>query len=691
MLTIYTVLLSVSLLGPHSSVKQASTLDRSAMRRWAINEASKGPVLDFAKAPWGRAKREIDAVLLSELICAEAPNASRVVQNAVVVDKLLVCSEGAPTRTLGFRGCTFNGVDIHDLRLSGQVSFDGCRFLDSVDMFNCQIGAMNVVDCEFVDSIALFGCSLRGDLLADRCQFRGSMEIHDSTIGGHLAVERSRWLPPSKFAGANLLAHQLSVSGSVDVVACDGDLELSFENVRFTNMGVAASRREWGSGLSNVVQADTIDAQAQRLSVSGSMVSVSASGGALLLDRVELGGSLSLHGCDIDGILLEKAKCTVRGRQLHEGSPDLFLNSCRGSSLFVVDCDLGVCDVALQASVINTVFITESEVRGLLLGMNQLSMLSLSKVRACDPSGRVVVIGGQVDHVVLSGDFTVPVSIQKLEANSIALGRADMSERFSASELVMADVDVTNGITLDQVGVDHIEIGPGGGCDRFVVGLHAEFGQLCFVDTSVGTFDYFASRPTSSSNQLDLGGMDFRRLASSEARKSTESACEWYLNNGEYSATAANRFVEYWRNTGETTLSRQAVIAWRSREIAKTPTTISRAWKRLLLYSGVYNRDPTPLVLSWMVLFLFGWAVFRPSWMKRVDGKSDERMGQVDSVLYSLDTVVPFDLGHEKEWRPEWKRKESISLAAVVLRPTLKILGWVLASLLVGALTGVLR
>jgi hypothetical protein len=200
------------------------------------------------------------------------------------------------------------------------------------------------------------------------------------------------------------------------------------------------------------------------------------------------------------------------------------------------------------------------------------------------------------------------------------------------------------------------------------------------ADFSNLTADSVGFHKTEFSGSLLVGGMEYRRISTG-----FPDDLLIMLSRSDYNSSAYTELEQYCNRIGNLEKADEVYIQRRRRE--RSNLSLAPKFGNLLLDCLVgYGRRPWR-TLIWTVLIVSGAAalVFKQGDMEPKDKKDESR--RYSSFLYSLDLLLPIvDLQTASVWRPKAESK-----FARRYLPIHVIAGWILGTILAGALTGVLK
>ena len=171
-----------------------------------------------------------------------------------------------------------------------------------------------------------------------------------------------------------------------------------------------------------------------------------------------------------------------------------------------------------------------------------------------------------------------------------------------------------------------------------------------------------------------------------------------FLQYSRFSAQLYNQLETYFKNCGHKDRANVVFMTMKQREGEMAPEFSGRRlWNSFLRWTVGYGRKPGRAFLLIALLLCLGIAAFwNPQDMvqRRIGHEADSLIAyqsntvrhlHYDPVLYSLDLLLPVDLGVAKHWEPnpDWRIGWYYSKFHMIC-------GWVLISILVAKFTGII-
>jgi hypothetical protein len=207
---------------------------------------------------------------------------------------------------------------------------------------------------------------------------------------------------------------------------------------------------------------------------------------------------------------------------------------------------------------------------------------------------------------------------------------------------------------------------------------NAHFGEAAnFSNMSADAVGFFK---TIFAGPIVVRGMKYQRMSTS-----TPLDLLTLLNRSYYDSGSYTQLEQYCRDTGDLDMADEIYMDKRRRERDQLSVG-SKLGNLMLDWLVGYGRRPWRTLL-WSTSIVLGAAlfVFRKSDMQARN--PNDESGHYSRFLYSLDLLLPIvDLQSASIWRP----KPECRLARRYL-PIHVILGWILATILAGTLTGLLK
>jgi hypothetical protein len=195
--------------------------------------------------------------------------------------------------------------------------------------------------------------------------------------------------------------------------------------------------------------------------------------------------------------------------------------------------------------------------------------------------------------------------------------------------------------------------------------------------------------------RLFLAGFAYDLLGSSAVTRAP-SRIAWLRNegDGEHHPEIYEQLVRVLRQMGHDREAREVAIARRDASLNRGARRIWRLPLKVLIGHG-YKPWRTVWALSFMIAF--GWGVFeyagRHALMTTQPGANPgiANVFEFQPLVYSIDELLPVvDLQQEKYWFPDVRKKPLGAAVRVYLWAHVAI-GWVLVTLLLGAMSGLIK
>ena len=187
------------------------------------------------------------------------------------------------------------------------------------------------------------------------------------------------------------------------------------------------------------------------------------------------------------------------------------------------------------------------------------------------------------------------------------------------------------------------------------------------------------------------------------APKDAKSRIEWLRLNGgkEFSPQPYEQLAEVLKRSGHEEDAKEVLIA-KNEDYAKLDTELSMAqkfWYKILGPMIGYGYRPLKAFLPILIIIVLGWVLFWSGYQKGVISPMAEDHPVFQPLVYSIDMFLPVvNLYQGNYWLPDaskvWFECKSVKISSWWLLGYLRIhimAGWVLTTLLLGGLTGLIR
>ncbi len=355
--------------------------------------------------------------------------------------------------------------------------------------------------------------------------------------------------------------------------------------------------------------------------------------------------------------------------------------------------------------------------------------------------GQVRLPGAQIggDLVCTGGTFTNPpkqgmdASGRALSASSaVVKGGVFLRNGFHAEGAVhllgaqiSGDLDCSGG-TFTNPPIEGIAAsGDALSAERVVVkggvflrdGFHAE-GALNLTNASVGALvDDAPSWP--ASGNLFLDGFVYARI-SGDSPKGAKNRLDWLARQKDFSPQPYRQLAKVLRDDGDEDGARRVLVEMERRQ--RAASWAGQPWSWLLRWTIGYGYYPLRALGGLTLLSVLGWIIYRRALLAGSMTPTDKKAYQYyvenhappphhtpfSPFVYSLENSLPLvELGQVDHWQPNpnlqlpehnagnwWARFAHWTLSPVFLRRFLWvqiIVGWILATLFVAGITGIVR
>ncbi len=198
-----------------------------------------------------------------------------------------------------------------------------------------------------------------------------------------------------------------------------------------------------------------------------------------------------------------------------------------------------------------------------------------------------------------------------------------------------------------------------------------------------------------------LEGMKYDSVSAGEQWADWEKLLR-LIEGGKYNTQAYTQLEDYFQRCGHKERADEVFISmkWNERKTLKD-FFFKKAWNWILYIFVGYGRKPGRALLWSIFIIYLGTCIFWDSSSMvpktrsdeavfTISNKNDELIRQsekhYDPILYSLDLFLPIDLGIAKYWEP----KSECNLKRYYAKFQI-IMGWVLITLLLASLTGIIK
>lgn len=199
--------------------------------------------------------------------------------------------------------------------------------------------------------------------------------------------------------------------------------------------------------------------------------------------------------------------------------------------------------------------------------------------------------------------------------------------------------------------------------------------RVTFIDLKADALGFNGTKVT---NRTEVSGLTFREV--------TPDDFNAMIRRAKYDAGAYSQLEEYYLKQGNSDQANQVYIEQRRRERGNLWPGLRWLWNVFLDGAIGYGRHPERVLIWSGIVMGVGCYVFRS---RRVmdPQKLEYKRRRYSRFLYSLDLFLPIvDLQFANIWMPKQERR-----AARRYLPVHVIAGWILVTILVGAVTGILK
>lgn len=353
-------------------------------------------------------------------------------------------------------------------------------------------------------------------------------------------------------------------------------------------------------------------------------------------------GQVRLHGAHIQGPL------EMNGAKLeHEGDTALVLESA------TIDGSVSCCD---GFSAIGTVQ---------FVGAKFGSQLSFVGARlSCD--GGEALLG---ERAVVEGSL--------LCRSTEVTGHVQLNSAHVRGQVVFAESGLVGEanervLTLQEARID----------GSLWLSMKHVSGTVDLTGTHIGTF---VDRRTSWPKQIVLDRCVYEELVG-EPPIDVKGRLEWLERSGEFAPQPYEQLMSVYRRAGHEDAMRTVGMA-KERQRREGRSRRARLWGWFLRWTVGYGYEPWRAGAWLLGLFATGWIAFRALLGDHIEPARTARgltLPDFHASIYTLDLLIPFVNLHQRD---NWVAQDAAQYLAV----SLTLAGWVLATVALGALTGLLK
>jgi len=222
-------------------------------------------------------------------------------------------------------------------------------------------------------------------------------------------------------------------------------------------------------------------------------------------------------------------------------------------------------------------------------------------------------------------------------------------------------------------------------------------GDIVLTDGSVSTLKDDAEY-WKNNNRIFLKGFTYKRIECDDDHKellTAEARLQWLAFQEGFHPQTYDQLARAFRNMGQEREAQDVLIA-KNRRKRKDMNRVLQIWDFLFDISTRYGYSMNRLFWTSIVFFIAGIFIFCIANDQGIMHFPSSTLHQADlefnSVLYSLDTLLPIvDLNQEKYWVPVYQAESAWSQITYVYLPIQILMGWFLTTMLLAAITGLIR
>jgi hypothetical protein len=593
------------------------------------------------------------------------------------------------------------GIQVHAARITGALDLSfvslpfplrlrRCRLTDDASLISTDLPALNLTGSR-VQSLTADGANVRGGaFLNNGFSAEGTVRLLAAQIGGNLECSSGTFKNPGKSAlyadGANVkgnlfLDEGLSAEGEVRLLGVQIGGDLDCRSGTFKNPREDALSADRASVKGSVFLSDGFSAEGEVRLINAQMGgNLDCSGGkfinpgkeALSFDNAKVQGNTYLRlGFEAEG--------TVRLQGAQIGGS---LDCIGGAFTDPGQIALGADGASVSGSVFSRDgFSAEGEVR--LLG---------TKI-----GGDLVCSGGTFKN---TGNRALTLDLAEVKGNVFLV------EGFSAEgEVRLLGTQVGGSLSCRSSRLDKL-IAESAAIRGALFWQGVEKASLDLINASASSLvDDEKSWP--GRGKLLLDGFVYGHISGNSPRDA-KTRLRWLELQDPFTPQPYRQLAKVLHEAGDDSGARRVLFRMECRRTQQERSTYARlkGWLlRLTIGYGIYPRR----AFGWLVLlWALGWGLFQHGYssgaMAPTDkdaycffgdhGRPPDHYQRFTASVYSLENSLPFvNLGQKDHWTPDPNQQGWWRLASFLrgFRWVQVLLGWLLATLFVAGVTGVVR
>jgi len=275
---------------------------------------------------------------------------------------------------------------------------------------------------------------------------------------------------------------------------------------------------------------------------------------------------------------------------------------------------------------------------------------------------RAAVFAGPV--VLTNGRF-VRLSIEgvKNSQRKSTIGKLDLTETVIKRELRIANT-VVGRLDAGWLRVDGALV-----LDHVAIEDYADLRSSNL--SSVDFLDVCWPKPP---HTIALGGISYERISAGRQSGGDQRLID-LVERANYSMDVYAGLEEFFRRKGDFRLADATYIAMKRRQRKEILGGVARGWNFFYDESVAYGREFWRLWCYVLIVLALSWFTYRREcrMVRRTEGKESRYKPVYSPFWYSVDLLMPFDLGVERYWAPSedrWKARHAVYV--------FKLLGWLL-------------
>jgi len=594
------------------------------------------------------------------------------------------------------------GIQVHAARITGglDLSFVSvpfplrlrrCRFTDDANLISTDLPLLSLAGSRVL-SVTADGANVRGNVfLNNGFSAEGEVRLHNAQIGGDLDCSGGILRNPGKKAlnadradlkGSLFLRDGFQAEGEVRLLGAQVGSVLDCRAGTFKNPGKSALSADRVVAKGGVFLNDGFRAQ-----------------GAVRLLGAQIGGNLTCSRGTFEG----PAKDALTADSANvEGSVLLDKGFIAEGAVRLVGAQIGG-DLACKSGTFNNPGQHALSADGVNV---KGSVLLDDGFRA---EGSVRLLGAQIgcNFQVAGGAFKNPAKDALIADGSEVKGNAFLSDGFSAEGLVGllgtkigGSLDCRGGRLTEAIAENAVI-----GGTLFWEAVEAT--SLDLMNASAGSLiDDAESWP--AKGKLFLDGFVYGHI-SGHSPRDAKTRLRWLERQDPFTPKPYRQLAKVLREAGDDSGARKVLFEMeRRRRQVEDRSWHARLWGWALEWTIGYGFYPWRAIIGLALLTIVGWGLFRQGYFSgamaptdkgaycffRAQGRPPDYYQRFTASVYSLENSLPFvNLGQKDHWTPDPNPQASRRMPGFLrwFRWGQVLLGWLLATLFVAGVTGVVR